>query len=81
MNRWSADARGPSLPTPSQVPARSVDLEDLTAGRSRPGERLAYLDNLKTILIAGIVAARAVMGYADFGMRTPFDRWGVLRTP
>jgi hypothetical protein len=37
------------------------------------GERLAYMDNLKTILIAGIIAAHAVMGYVDFGSWTYQD--------
>jgi Acyltransferase family len=37
------------------------------------GDRLAYLDNLKTLLIAGIIAAHAVMGYADFGSWTYQD--------
>jgi hypothetical protein len=73
VNGWSAGARGPSLPKPSQVSARSVDREDLTTRRVGPGERLAYLDNLKTILIAGIIAAHAVMGYADFGSWTYQD--------
>lgn len=35
--------------------------------------RLAYLDNLKTLLIAGIIAAHAFMGYADFGSWTYQD--------
>lgn len=37
------------------------------------GERLAYLDNLKTLLIAGIIAAHAFMGYAEFGSWTYQD--------
>jgi hypothetical protein len=37
------------------------------------GERLAYLDNLKTVLIAGIIASHAVMGYATFGSWTYQD--------
>jgi hypothetical protein len=41
--------------------------------RSGRDERLVYLDNLKTILIAGIIAAHAVMGYADFGSWTYQD--------
>jgi fucose 4-O-acetylase-like acetyltransferase len=35
--------------------------------------RLPYLDNLKTLLIAGIIAAHAVMGYATFGSWTYQD--------
>ena len=38
-----------------------------------PGQRLAYLDNLKTGLIAGIIASHAVMGYATFGSWTYQD--------
>ncbi len=37
------------------------------------GERLAYLDNLKTLLIAGIIAAHAIQGYAEFGSWTYQD--------
>ena len=35
--------------------------------RPLPGERFVYLDNLKALLIAGIIAAHALIGYADFG--------------
>jgi fucose 4-O-acetylase-like acetyltransferase len=35
--------------------------------------RLAYLDNLKTLLIAGIIVSHAVMGYATFGAWTYQD--------
>lgn len=38
-----------------------------------PGERLAYLDNLKAFLIAGIIAAHAFMGYSEFGSWTYQD--------
>jgi hypothetical protein len=37
------------------------------------GTRLAYLDNLKTVLIAGIIASHALMGYATFGSWTYQD--------
>ncbi len=37
------------------------------------GARLAYLDNLKTLLIAGIIASHALMGYATFGSWTYQD--------
>jgi hypothetical protein len=37
------------------------------------GARLAYLDNLKACLIAGIIAAHAFMGYAAFGSWTYQD--------
>jgi fucose 4-O-acetylase-like acetyltransferase len=43
------------------------------ARRPMPGERLAYLDNLKTLLIAGIIASHAINGYADFGSWTYQD--------
>jgi hypothetical protein len=36
-------------------------------------ERLPYLDNLKTVLIAGIIASHALMGYATFGSWTYQD--------
>ena len=39
----------------------------------RAGERLAYLDNLKAFLIAGIIAAHAFMGYSEFGSWTYQD--------
>ncbi len=41
---------------------------------ARPaGERLAYLDNVKTLLIAGIIAAHAIQGYSEFGSWTYQD--------
>ncbi len=43
------------------------------ATHSVAGERLAYLDNLKAFMIAGIIAAHAFMGYADFGSWTYQD--------
>ncbi|HEX9124578.1 MAG TPA: acyltransferase family protein, partial [Actinomycetota bacterium] len=46
---------------------------DLAVRPSVVGERLAYLDNLKTLLIAGIIASHAVMGYATFGSWTYQD--------
>jgi len=45
------------------------------------GGRLAYLDNLKTCLIAGIIAAHAVMGYANFGSWTYQDIQEVMLSP
>ena len=45
------------------------------------GERLAYLDNLKTLLIAGIIAAHAVQGYAEFGSWTYQDVREVSLSP
>ena len=44
-------------------------------------ERYAYLDNLKTILIAGIIAAHAVQGYATFGSWTYQDVQEVTLSP
>jgi hypothetical protein len=41
--------------------------------RATAHERMAYLDNLKTFLIAGIIAAHAVMGYSEFGSWTYQD--------
>ena len=45
------------------------------------GERLVYLDNLKTLLIAGIIASHAVMGYATFGSWTYQDVQEVTLSP
>ena len=65
------------------APAKGVPPFDRRAGRDlavQPplvGERLAYLDNLKTLLIAGIIASHAVMGYATFGSWTYQDVQGV----
>ena len=39
----------------------------------RDGQRLAYLDNAKTLLIAGIIAAHSIMGYSEFGSWTYQD--------
>jgi hypothetical protein len=41
--------------------------------RPLPGERFVYLDNLKALLIAGIIAAHALIGYADLGSWTYQD--------
>lgn len=46
---------------------------EVAVRRPLAGERFAYLDNLKTILIAGIIASHAVMGYATFGSWTYQD--------
>jgi Acyltransferase family len=67
--------------------AAVMKIDESTAERSaRPGspgpaERLAYLDNLKTLLIAGIIAAHAIMGYADFGSWTYQDVREVSLSP
>lgn len=52
-----------------------------TAGPGTVGERLAYLDNLKTLLIAGIIAAHAVQGYSEFGSWTYQDVQEVTLSP
>jgi len=63
--------------------AARVDLEAGVQGGRRPERgRLVYLDNLKTLLIAGIIAAHGVMGYAEFGSWTYQDgRDASLSTP
>lgn len=43
------------------------------AGGAPTPTRLPYLDNLKTLLIAGIIASHALMGYATFGSWTYQD--------
>jgi fucose 4-O-acetylase-like acetyltransferase len=48
-----------------------------TSGRAR----LAYLDNLKTLLIAGIIAAHAVQGYSSWGSWTYQDVREVSLSP
>jgi hypothetical protein len=50
-------------------------------GPGPAGERLAYLDNLRTLLIAGIIAAHAIMGYTDFGDWTYQDLREVSLSP
>jgi fucose 4-O-acetylase-like acetyltransferase len=67
----------------SAVARRAVLPESSVPGSADPahGERLAYLDNLKTILIAGIIGAHAVMGYADFGSWTYQDVREVALSP
>lgn len=44
-------------------------------------ERLAYLDNIKTLLIAGIIAAHAIQGYSEFGSWTYQDVQEVTLSP
>src|SRR4029450_9425484 len=50
-------------------------------GSPEPAERLAYLDNLKTLLLAGTLPAPAIMGYADFGSWTYQDVREVSLSP
>ncbi len=60
--------------------ARGTD-RDLDRGARPAGERLAYLDNLKTLLIAGIIAAHAIQGYSEFGSWTYQDVQEVTLSP
>jgi hypothetical protein len=53
----------------------------VTARRPPTGERLAYLDNVKTLLIAGIIAAHAIQGYSEFGSWTYQDIQEVTLSP
>ena len=57
-----------------EVPPGS-DPPRASLGQPQPSTRtrLAYLDNLKTLMIAGIIASHAVMGYATFGSWTYQD--------
>ena len=54
-------------------PLRTSAGAPVSAHRAPAGERLAYLDNLKTLLIAGIIASHAINGYAEFGSWTYQD--------
>jgi fucose 4-O-acetylase-like acetyltransferase len=45
------------------------------------GERLAYLDNVKALLIAGIIAAHAIQGYSEWGSWTYQDIQEVTLSP
>jgi len=76
-----ASMRRASAATPIQASAQGAGAPDLTIGPPLVGERLYYLDNLKTLLIAGIIAAHAVMGYADFGSWTYQDIQEVTLSP
>ena len=57
------------------------DASDAGSPPRLPGERYAYLDNLKSFMIAGIIAAHALMGYADFGSWTYQDIQEVTLSP
>lgn len=76
-----ASMRRATAATPIQASAQGASAPDLTIGPPLVGERLYYLDNLKTLLIAGIIAAHAVMGYADFGSWTYQDIQEVTLSP
>jgi hypothetical protein len=58
-----------------------VGRADIAARGPLVGERLAYLDNLKTLLIAGIIAAHAIEGYSTFGSWTYQDVQEVTLSP
>lgn len=49
--------------------------------RTGLGSRLFYLDNLKALLIAGIIAGHAVQGYSEFGSWTYQDVREVSLSP
>lgn len=76
-------AGGASAILGSAVPApvRNGEESGLAVHARRHGERLAYLDNLKALLIAGIIAAHAVMGYSSFGAWTYQDVREVTLSP
>lgn len=79
------DGRGAAAPqvAAARPVSTAVEPADGGADSSRPagGERLAYLDNVKTLLIAGIIAAHAFMGYADFGSWSYQDIQEVTLSP
>lgn len=69
----AAVVTGATATTPS-TPRLSVDAPP-------SGARLPYLDNVKTLLIAGIIAAHALMGYSGFGSWTYQDVQEVTISP
>ena len=73
MNGRSTGAQDVALPATPRLAGRDAREADVCPQPRSPDARLPYLDNLKTILIAGIIAAHAVMGYADFGSWTYQD--------
>ena len=81
----TVDGRGASAPqvATARPVSTAVERADGGADSSRPagGERLTYLDNVKTLLIAGIIAAHALMGYADFGSWSYQDIQEVTLSP
>jgi len=54
---------------------------EVAVPRPVAGERLAYLDNVKTLLIAGIIGAHAIQGYSEFGSWTYQDIQEVTLSP
>ena len=71
MLRWEANPLSTRAAKPVLV-ARGATAEGSLAEPVK-GARLAYLDNLKAFMIAGIIAAHAFMGYAEFGSWTYQD--------
>ncbi len=81
MAEWGVSERR-APPSRAVRPSSAREGSDVEVQLPVSGQRLAYLDNLKTLLIAGIIAAHAVMGYADFGSWTYQDvREVSLSTP
>lgn len=68
-------------PVPGSAPLQAGHEPLLVAAPADAGVRLAYLDNLKTFLIAGIIAAHTFMGYAEFGSWTYQDIQEVTLSP
>ncbi len=64
---------GEGSPPGGSSPAAATPATPATPVLERAGERLAYLDNLKAFLIAGIIAAHAFMGYSTWGSWTYQD--------
>ncbi|MGZ4148777.1 MAG: acyltransferase family protein [Actinomycetota bacterium] len=58
-----------------------MGMQGLSEPRVSAGARLAYLDNLKTLLIAGIIAAHAIQGYSEWGSWTYQDVREVTLSP
>jgi len=80
------DGRGMSVRrvAPARVPQPSTGRSggaEVAVRRPPTGERLAYLDNIKTLLIAGIIAAHAIQGYSEFGSWTYQDIQEVTLSP
>ena len=69
----------------SERRAASEEVPLPSAGRDlgvRPAaERLVYLDNVKALLIAGIIASHAIQGYSEFGSWAYQDIQEVTLTP
>ena len=76
-----ASARHVAPARPTQASDERVSAAGLVFSRPPGGERLFYLDNLKALLISGIIAAHAVMGYADFGSWSYQDVQEVTLSP